>query len=192
MRRRLRPALDASAYQVVRSNRTWNDHIFRTYATGAAVAWLAPRTVCDPACGDASIVNAAHSLREIEKAYLSDISAPMIAALWGTETHGYEAALNVGPALESMREADVMILTEVLEHLEDPDELLREARKYAPALVASSPLNEFEAHGNHEHVWGWDRDGYREMLVAAGWDPIAYQELSFFPPFYTFQLWVCR
>jgi len=200
MRRRLRPALDASAYQVVRDNRAWNDHILRTLCTAAAIAWLEPKTIVDPACGDGSIVLAAARLWPLDGVVLADISSPQIEDLRQRFPFPFIAKVTTHceDANETLRQsasialADVVVMTEILEHVEVPEALLQEARKAGRFLVASSPLNEFEATGNHEHVWGWDRDGYREMLESTGWVPIAYQELSFFPPFYTFQLWVCK
>src|ERR1700675_968323 len=68
-------------YQVVRSNQDWPIHQLRTLVTGGMIAWLRPNTVCDPACGDASLLQAAHMLNPIEMAYLGDISLPNIQAL---------------------------------------------------------------------------------------------------------------
>ena len=73
-----------------------------------------------------------------------------------------------------------------------PEDGLRAARAKATYLIASSPINETEGQGNHEHVWSFSVPSYRQLLEGAGWIPVAYQELRFYPPFYDFQLWVCR
>jgi 2-polyprenyl-3-methyl-5-hydroxy-6-metoxy-1,4-benzoquinol methylase len=190
LRTRIGNGFTEEQYQVVRDNFIWNDHILRTYCTAAAIAWLKPETVCDPACGDGSIVEAAHQLSWIETAYLSDISKPNIERVKLLDVAG-DLVADVGNALDMMVDADVIVLTEILEHVEDPDSLVREARVHGKYLVASSPLNETSS-GNHEHIWGFSKQDYSDMLTGAGWTPIAYQELSPDPFYYTFQLWVCK
>ena len=188
---RLGDGLGVEDYQVVRSNWQWSDHILRTYATAGMLSWLMPETVCDPACGDGSVVIKANELREIGKAYLSDISAPSIALL-KLQPLRFDSEISIGPAMENLHDVDAVVLTEILEHLEDPSELLGAVRRHSRFLVASSPLDERVIGGNPEHVWGWTKAEYREMLVFNGWMPIAYQELSVRPHAYTFQLWACQ
>jgi hypothetical protein len=195
-RRRLRDPLAPADYQVVRDNFVWADHVLRLLATAGAVAWLAPETVMDPACGDASIVTHAYKLRPFRKAYLNDLSVPQVTLFWGTDM-GYRADLTAGEALDAIEAfppVDAMVLTEILEHVEDPDELVAAARKKARHLVVSSPIDEQPGVNNHEHVWAWDVIDYRQMLEAAGWSPVALNVISFpssgYP--YTYQLWVCR
>lgn len=159
------------------------------------LAWLKPSSVADPACGDASVVRAAARLSQVERALLNDISKPQIADLWGKDLGVNNPALSCLDAFEfmgSIGTVDAVVLTEILEHLEDPLALLKLAREHATYLVASSPINETEGQSNHEHVWSFSVPSYRNLLEEAGWTPIAYQELQFFPPFYDFQLWVCR
>jgi len=87
------------------------------------------------------------------------------------------------PALELLAEldgqdADVVILGEILEHVDDPLELLRAARRAGTGLVLSTPLAE-PAGINPEHVWRWDADAVRGMLDLAGWAPRDYIELDY-------------
>ena len=185
-------------YQAVRDNHVWRDHELRLLTTAGAIAWLEPRSVADPACGDASIEIELLRLRNLDQLYLGDISAPQIeynqraAELNHGRTHVTHRVCDAIDFLDGLVFVDVVVLTEILEHVEDPESILRAARGKASHLVASSPLGEKPEHNNHEHVWSWDKDDYRAMLVSTGWRPIAYQELSFDPPFYTFQLWVCE
>lgn len=60
--------------------------------------------------------------------------------------------------------ADLIIMTEVLEHMVDPHEFIDKVE--AEWLIASSPLN--EDHGidpNSIHLWGWDYEGYKQMFI---------------------------
>ena len=198
--RRLRDELRPDQYQVVRDNRTWVDHILRTYATAAMVAWFEPKSVADPACGDASIVRYADTIRQIDSIHLADISEPQMQnikfGVWAMsripETRLYTGRWQ--ETLSQMPHVDLMVLTEILEHLEDPEELLRAAREKAHHVVVSSPIDESYPGGNHEHVWSFSRDSYKELLIRSKWTPYVYQELVFtderYP--YNFQVWGCN
>lgn len=151
----------------------------------------------DPACGDASIELVLDRIRTVGSFHLGDLSIPQMdeikryAEFTGRlETYTGDAVVT----LQRMPTADTVILTEILEHVEDPESILAAANRKAQWLVASSPLNEDPGVGNHEHVWSWDKDGYEEMLRQTGWRPVAYQEIGFYEPGwpYTFQVWTCR
>lgn len=73
---------------------------------------------------------------------------------------------------------DLVIATELLEHLDNPNALLR--RLYAPWLVASSPADETARRHDHTHVWAWDADGYAELVQGAGWTVAAHETIGRF------------
>jgi hypothetical protein len=66
--------------------------------------------------------------------------------------------------------ADLVICTEMLEHLADPHAWARTMAENADWLIASSPWQETPEHHEHNHAWCWDREGYEAMLRGAGWD----------------------
>lgn len=197
MRVRLRQKVTA-AYDGVRDNFVWTDHVLRLLVTAGAVAWLKPGTICDPACGDASILVRAWQLWPFQRAFLGDLSKAQIDLL-ARSPLPFPAEFYPGShaqeTLDNLEQpVDVVVLTEILEHVEDPDAVLRSAREAGKALVVSSPIDETFSVGNHEHLWAWDKAGYREMLEATGWSPVAYTEIGFpapgFP--YQYQIWTCR
>jgi hypothetical protein len=159
--------------------------------TAGLIAWQRPTSLIDPACGDASVVAYALELVEIPHIELGDISEPNV-----------EHALELGFAeavwkgrcdvlLERTKSFDLVVLTEILEHLEDPDTTLRLARKSASVLVASSPvMRPSQRDENPEHVWMFDKEGYEEMLRDSGWRPFQYTFLRF-ESIYDFGIWVC-
>lgn len=76
---------------------------------------------------------------------------------------------------------DVVVMTEVLEHLADPHGVLRWVReKGVSAIVCSSPWT--ESHSSHcaEHAWAWDMDGYRKMIEEAGWTVARHEQEGMF------------
>ena len=178
-------------YQVERSNARWADHQARTLVTAALIAWLKPESVLDPACGDASIVAAANLLRPIAHVHLADISEPSVLRV--PQTTGFKAAVSdIFDAIEASPNVDVVVLTETLEHLADPDQIAALARGKGRYLVASSPvMRAGQVDHNSEHLWMFDRTGYEAMLTDAGWRVEQFTFLSF-PSEYDFGVWVCR
>lgn len=180
-------------YQVERHNSDWPDHLARTNVTAGLIAWLQPGSVLDPACGDASIDFAAARLHGFE-ARLGDISQPNVDAVAKSMWPGWSVVL--GDALTTIArsgKADVVVLTEILEHVEDPDSILRAARKVGGFLVASSPMmRDRQVDTNEEHLWQFDQDGYLEMLVQAGWQAFN-KTIIYLPAFqYDFGVWVAQ
>lgn len=189
MRRRL--AEHAPVYAAVRDNFAWQDHAMRALMTGGIIATIAPETILDPACGDASILEAAFRHRPFTKAYLYDVSIPQVKHLRPTfpcETHQGD----IMDVLATDGQVDMIVLTEILEHLEDPDRALRLARLKADFVVASSPIGDPEDGRNHEHLWAWDEADYEEMIRDAGWTPIVKVIVTYPGQPWNTQIWVGR
>ena len=68
--------------------------------------------------------------------------------------------------------ADLVVCTEVLEHLEYPHDLVRRISSNARFLVASSPASETRESHSPEHAWAWDMAGYRQMLRFSGFNNV--------------------
>lgn len=199
MRLRIPQRSTAFNYQVARDNRQWPDHVLRMTMTASLLSWLRPTTVIDPACGDASIVITAHALNPMQGAFLNDISKPNFYRI-GTELRPilpeelYVSCTPIEESLMTPATFDVAVLTEILEHVENPVDILRLARARANMLIASSPvfLDDSIIDPNPEHLWQFDAAGYQEMLSEAGWTSFAFVpiHLTEFP--YDFQLWAAR
>jgi len=188
MRFRIRDKPDLG-YQVVHRSDLIRDHVHRALLTASTIALSLPETVCDPACGDGHILDIAYRLHPFGMTYLSDISAPAIAGLSPSFPHVKRVA-DIYEGIEASPLVDLIVLTESLEHMEDPDAILRLARKHARKLVASSPLiHESRTDTNPEHIWQWDAIGYQEMLEQAGWNPDTFAAFKVIPTYYEFQLW---
>lgn len=64
----------------------------------------------------------------------------------------------------------IAVMSEVLEHMDNPHQFLKDLNtRY---LVASVPLGETPEHHYEFHVWGWDGEGFAEMLKGAGFTPL--------------------
>lgn len=68
---------------------------------------------------------------------------------------------------------DVFVLSETIEHLEDPLDILLRINEVSEYLLLSTPLECWD-DGNAEHLWAWDREGVEGMAQTAGWAPLDF------------------
>lgn len=167
----------------------------RLLASAVAVSLAEPQTACDPACGDGTVLLAAHKLSPLEKVTFGDISRDTLKHLLPKE-FPFPVDIVCQDALKTigdLERVDCIVLTEILEHLEDPDELLRLAHEKAEWLVASSPIVPDGNDHTDQHLWAFDMDGYREMLEGAGWNPRTWftANAKAHPYESGFQVWGC-
>ena len=75
---------------------------------------------------------------------------------------------------------NLVILTEVLEHLIDPHALLRRLAKYPDChwIVASSPANETKDAHYEFHSWVWTDESYCGLFMDSGWTIDKVQEYA--------------
>lgn len=89
---------------------------------------------------------------------------------------------NVQRALEDghLHLGEVVVLTEVLEHMADPHGFLAKLhdREEVCYVVASSPHSETPEQHEWNHAWAWDFEGYEAMFNAAGFTTRSYQPVE--------------
>jgi hypothetical protein len=185
MRIRLRDMPDkqelASIYAKPHQHAQWADHRVRVDVTTILAQNLlkAGGRVADLSCGDAEIATRLH---RSHNAFLA----------LGDYAPGYEYC---GPIEETIHQlpwkADMFILSETLEHLGDPDAVLRDVRKNTDMLVLSTPDGEDNDY-NPEHVWSWTPEDIEDMLTGAGFTPRVYNSLDLRPAgfVYCYQIWI--
>jgi hypothetical protein len=181
---RLRPAHSPPDLQRIyaqpHQHNQWPDHRLRVNVTAEIAQWMADehraRSVADLSCGDATI---ARRLTGMERVVLGDF-AP-----------GYPIVGPIERTVEQLEPVDLFVLSETLEHLDDPDAVLRQIRAKARCLVLSTPEGE-QDDGNPEHYWGWDSEAVEAMLTAAGWTPVVHNLLGLRETVYDYQVWGCR
>jgi hypothetical protein len=173
----------AQLYAKPHQHGNWADHRVRVDITTilAQNVLKADGRVADLACGDAAI---AERLRASHHAWLA----------LGDIAPGYEYCGPIEETVNQLRwdKADLFILSETLEHLNDPDLVLRQIRAKTDMLVLSTPDGE-DNNYNPEHVWGWDAEAVEQMLADAGFTPRIYNSLDLRPAgfVYCYQIWVC-
>lgn len=138
-------------------------------------------TVSDLGCGDGGLLSLVQGYPEVTSAWGYDFAPANIA---GWAERGVVAyALNVfGENWDPVDLGDIIVMTEVLEHLANPHGVLQKlARRAHPRrLVCSSPWNENQNNHCAEHAWAWNLEGYAAMIQNAGWNIIRHEQAGMF------------
>jgi 2-polyprenyl-3-methyl-5-hydroxy-6-metoxy-1,4-benzoquinol methylase len=186
MRKRLRPMPSADElaklYAKPHDHRQWEDHLFRVDVTSAIAHHLLPPggTVADLSCGNALIA------RRLGQSHGANL-------VLGDFAPGYEHTGPIEQTIEQIEPVDLFICSETIEHLDDPDAVLRRIRAKTDRLILSTPDGE-DDDSNPEHVWGWDAEAVEKMLREAGFIPDIHATVDLRPAggIYAYQIWACR
>jgi len=182
-RLRLRPAYDEKAlrriYATPHDHTLWLDHKVRVAVTVALTRSLSGHvpTAADLSCGDGAI------LRAID----ADVRH------YGDYAPGHERTGPVEETIHTLPTVDLYVCCETVEHLDDPDVVLKNIRAKAKTLVLSTPVDAW-GDDNVEHLWAWDREAVESMLRVAGFEPLVYTALDLHPAggTYQFGIWWSR
>jgi hypothetical protein len=153
-------------------------HFVKEAVSTLAPGWTDPPTLSDLGCGDGGFLTLVQDIPGLD-AWGYDF-APANAAGW--EERGVRATLTdaFDPENPDVELGEIVVITEVLEHLADPHGVLARVRDTARRLIVSSPWN--EGPGNHSdcHAWAWDLEGYAAMLRGAGWTIERHEQVGLF------------
>lgn len=196
MRTRLRPAYTPEELEQVYP-RTYNstthvDHLIRVEATAAVGSWFTHREahrgsrvgrVADLSCGDRAVATALW--KHMSPGETDWVFGDLVYSPYNHYTGPIEQTI------EQIPPVDLFILSETLEHLDDPDAVLHRIRVKTRFLLLSTPIGE-TGTDNPEHYWGWDVDGVAETLARAGFNPLVCNRLELIDRYYDFQIWACQ
>lgn len=200
--RESRTAADEAAYYAqvypdgYRHDR-WPDHVERVKASADMIERYADwvHSAADLSCGDGALLNLIS--HRLERAVLGDLNGVPVSAAVSCRARVLETigAAALPDSLTHLEPVDLFILSETLEHLDDPDDLLARLTGHARHLFLSTPLEEPADSGNREHYWSWGQGDVHTMLQAAGWEPLEVSLLvprstRHLPDAYTYQMWM--
>jgi len=182
---RLRPAWSdaelARIYARPHDHTQWQDHLARVVLTAQFIRTAAGTIrgdAADLSCGDGAILKAI------------DVDG---ARLFGDFAPGHEYTGPVEVTIKQIPAVDLFVCTETLEHLDDPDLVLKAIRSKSRFLALSTPVGAWQDR-NPEHYWAFSRRGVEDMLAASGWTVHAYMELDYRPAGgdYAYGCWIAR
>ena len=125
-------------------------------------------SLVDLGCGDGSLLG-----------QLRDLTIPMWGYDAGTQNveQATAAGLDVRQAdllSDTLEFGELIIATEVVEHLVDPYAFIRALPSHK--LILSSPSAEDSDWHYEHHAWAWDMEGYADMVTACGWSIVKHVE----------------
>lgn len=151
------------------------DHRARLLRAADVVRALQPTSVVDLGCGDGGLLSLLQA-EPVIPAWGYDFQ-PSNQAGWAER--GVHAELrDVFNDLDVPRWGQCAVLTEVLEHLNNPVLALAWVGQHAEFVVASSPWNEGAHYHPEEHAWAWDVGGYRDLFDDAGFEVLHHEQIG--------------
>lgn len=134
--------------------------------------------VSDLGCGDGGLLSLVQEIPGTT-AWGYDFT-PSMREGWAERGVTAYARNAFGTNRRGIRLGDVVVMTEVLEHLADPHGALKWARGKGKRLVCSSPFNENDQVHDECHAWAWDLDGYADLIESAGWTIVRREQVDLF------------
>jgi hypothetical protein len=167
----------AKIYATPHDHTQWKDHVLRVNRTLEIAQGIKEiKSVADLSAGNAFIINALG----ISERYIGDY-APR-----------YEYTGAIEQTIEQIPKVELFILSETLEHIDNPIALLKQIRAKTKYLLLTTPHAKWNDE-NQEHYWAWDKDGIAELLAEAGFETISFELLELAQSYYyDYQIWVCK
>lgn len=136
-------------------------------------------TVSDLGCGDGGLLSLLTSLHV--KAWGYDFQ-PSNTQGWAERGVTATQADVFGKDRNTIEYGNIVVCTEVLEHVADPHGALRfiAVHPWVNYLVCSSPWTETMESHDECHAWAWDLDGYRALVEQAGFRVRRHVEVGMF------------
>lgn len=182
----------------------WPDHVERVAASVEMIRSYRRqiRSAADLSCGDAAILRGCADF--LDDVWLGDLNGVPSDVGELSDWRRAHRAMGVhglpgGPLPDTLigldRPVDLFVLSETLEHMADPDDLLLQLTAFTRYLFLSTPVDEPVGSGNLEHYWGWGPEDIHDLFRSTGWHPLERKLLTpvstlHLPDAYTYQLWM--
>lgn len=108
-------------------------------------------------------------------AILIGIGAPR--AIFGDLAPGYPVCGPIEDTVMQIGPVNLFVLSETLEHLDAPWDVLASIRSVTDNLLLSTPIDAWE-DTNAEHYWAWSKADVEGMLTTAGFENVAFTQVD--------------
>jgi hypothetical protein len=123
--------------------------------------------IADLSCGNGAVVrDAAEYARSLYR-QRTQFDLTRVIEYLGDIAPGYAYVGPIEETLGQVPSVDLFVNGETLEHLDDPDLVLRSIACKTRWLVLSTPTQNWN-DTNAEHLWAWSEDDVTAMLTEAG------------------------
>lgn len=137
-----------------------------------------PETVMDLGAGDGGMLRIIDKFLPKSNKWGYDFTPDCVASAQKHNTRVFP--LNFIQEPQWIKWAECTIITEVLEHLEDPHGWVQHMSQNTTWVVASSPATETAQSHDECHAWVWDMDGYRALFENNGFDVEVHEQVGMF------------
>lgn len=141
-------------------------HADRLHQAAKFIRQVAPASVVDLGCGDGGLLSL---IKDIPSWGLDFQDSNQAGWIERGVTGTLCDVFNDRPA--DLKWGELAVMTEVLEHLDNPQDAVRWVGEHVKYVVASSPDNEtpLACEADHDsHLFAWDWDGYEKLFTDAG------------------------
>lgn len=184
MRKRLRDLPDmTTTYPTPHDHRLYGrghgERVAKTIEmTNALLKWAEVRSVADLSCGNGAIV--------------AGLQPQPATVILGDYAPGYPITGPIERTIHEIQDVGLFVCSETLEHLDDPEAVLRDIRAKCAFLVVSTPLECWD-DSNAEHVWAWGGWDVTDMLDDAGFGiyQFATVDSTVYGEPYCYGIWTC-
>lgn len=136
-----------------------------------------PASVVDLGCGDGGLLSLISRLPWVNS-WGYDFQPSNAQGWLDRNVKGY--SINFVDNFDEIGQADVYVMTEVLEHVTDPHGLVKKIAERGAQLVASSPFTEHSGSHDECHAWAWDEEGYKQLMRQAGFKVVRHETTGMF------------
>ncbi len=184
MRKRLRDLPDmAATYPAPHDHRLYGrghgERVAKTVEmANRLLEWAEVRSVADLSCGNGAIV--------------AGLQPQPATVILGDYAPGHPVTGPIEHTIHDMPPVGLFVCSETLEHLDDPDAVLRNIRAKANFLVLSTPIDCWE-DSNAEHLWAWSGEDVLAMIDSAGFGCYQFATVDsreYGEP-YCYGIWTC-
>jgi hypothetical protein len=148
-------------------------------------------SIADLSCGDGHV---ARAIAESPEPSITGQSHPRghVALYLGDIAPGYEFHGPIEETIEKIPIVDMFTCGETLEHLDDPETVLRQIRTKTLLLVVSTPTDNW-GDTNAEHYWSWSEEDVEQLMTDVGFKVVSKDVVdsrTWGEP-YKYGIWLC-